>query len=688
MADKQIRITTDTSAIERFKVEADEMYRNLRKYSKDYLTASEQDIDAIMQKHQELANVYRELNIAETSKSGDRAFQRLDYQFTENNINRNKYQEQHPQVDMDSNSRKSILEQIRDVLNKIFNEKQTVGGRTLNAEDDTDPFRRLHQQDTKETQNNTRKMDVMGGLADIASGNFAGGVGKLLGVASIGAGVGGLISSWQALSANSAEQYRADSDISRDIVRRRRFQMLDITGARRRNMDESEENISAYENSLESQYHTAVMYGTGIDSSIYYMARGAASHNTPVKGSWGRILGQAATMAGSGALIGGGVGSLGAGVGAVPGAAVGGFAGFLVGGASGAYNEFNTNKSANREFRTRGSNVLGKDISEMADDLYAYRRAAVNNRNGSNDSIWQSMLAEKTFDLDRNVLLGLYSANRYQRGSVGVDKVASDLTYTLAPKVSDPMELATRLNEDLRAYTQVANTAREKGGGEFDSNRIKEIVQALQTKGLEGDNLTSLAQSIAGHTMSGSDMSRAMLMQAATMSGKGGTLLDIQAELENPSSDVMKTLAENIWNMSGGNKDVFETTFASSLGISASRMRNLRNNGLLYDKNGNFDWDSFSRSDIKGEAFNEEDAASKVTDVERSKAGTTNKKILAGSVQAKTFYEGDEDWFKAHSQEMETKVQALIDRLNQPLETTPVFKAGQQPKVNVITNRR
>lgn len=694
MASKQIRVTADTSALERFKIEADELYRSLRKYSKDYLTASEKDIDAIVQKHEGLANLYRELDIPNNSKAGDRAFQRLDYQFTENNINRNRYQEQHSQADPDSNSRKTILEQIRDILNKMFNKDQTVGGRALRPEDDTDPFRRLHQDQEKNAQN-TRKMDVLGGMADIASGNFAGGIGKLLGVASIGVGVAGMMRGWQALSANSAEQYKADSDIAREIVRRRRFQMLDPTGARKRNMDTTEENLSAYRENLESQYHTAVMYGTDMKTAMDYQRGGMASVNTPVKGSWGRILGQAATMAGSGALIGGGVGSFVPGAGTAIGAGVGGFAGFLVGGATGAYNEFETNKLANAEYKTKGSEILGKDISEMSNDLYSYRKAAVNLRNGSNDSIWQTMLAEKIFDLDRNTLLGLYSTNRYQKGNLSVDRVASDLTYSLAPRVSDPMELATRLGEDLSAYTQVANTAREKGGGEFDAERIKETIQALQAKGLQGDNLVSMAQSVSGHTMSGDDMSRALIMQAATMSGKGGSLLDIQAELEKPSSEVLKTLTGNIWNLSGGNKDIFETTLSKTLGISASRMRNLRNSGALYDENGNFNWESFTESRVRGEGFNEEDARAKTTDLERSIAATSTKKISIGADQVDLFYQGqngeNEDgpkWFKPYSEKMEKFFQSVLERLNQPLDTTVSFKAGQQPQTTVVTSKR
>lgn len=676
MADKQIRVTTDTSAIERFKVEADELYRNLRKYSKDYLTASEKDIDAITQKHQELANLYRELNVADNSKVGDRAFQRMDAQFTENNLNRNRYQEQHPQVEADANSRKAVLEQIRDILNKMFNKDQSVGGRPLRSEDDPDPFRRMSQQD-KEADQNKRRMDVMGGMSDIASGNFASGIGKLLGVASIGAGIAGFMRGFQSLNSFTAEQYKADSDMSRSIARGRFFQSWDPTGTIKRKMDIKEEDLAAYRNNLDAQYHTAVMYGTDMSTALKIQQEGAHSVDTPSSGRWGRILGQAATMAGSGALVGGGAGSIIPGAGTAVGAVIGAGAGALVGGATAAYNEFVTNRMSNEELKTKGSDVFGKNMSEMSEDLYAYRKAAVNARNGSNDSIWQTMLAEKTFDLDRSTLLGLYSANRYQRGSVGVDRVASDLTYSLAPQVGDSMELATRLGEDLRAYTQVANTSREKGGGEFDAARVKETIQALQAKGLQGDNLTAVAQAVSGNTMSDSDMSRALIMQAATMSGKGGSLLDIQAELEKPSSEVLKTLTGNIWNLSGGNKDIFETTLSKTLGISASRMRNLRDSGALYDENGNFDWDSFTKSNIRGDNFNEQDARNKTTDLQRSIAATTNKKIVNGVEEANRFYGENSSGVNEQLSGINGTLTNILNRLNSP------FKLSQEPKLKV-----
>lgn len=670
MASKQIRVTTDTSALERFKVEADELYRNLRKYSKEYLTASEKDIDAIVQKHESLANLYRELDISNNSRAGDRAFQRLDYQFTENNINRNRYQGQHSQADPDSNSRKTILEQIRDILNKMFNKDQTVGGRALRPEDDTDPFRRLSGGESE--RGSIFKPDVQGGLQAIGSGDLVGGLGKLMGLAGLGIAGVGLVKAFQDVYRSQTNVYRAGSSIERELERLDVWSFLPLS-SRGRNVETTRENLSAYWNNRTSQYQTALMNGTGIDAAFNHQIAGSKllgdDENDPV---YSRAIAKAIQVAGAfgagGAAIGSVVPGVGTAVGAGVGGALGAFSGFLTGAGIGAWNEYMTHNVPEMEVHNRGSIVLGKNISEMASDLYDYRRAAVSSRNADNESIWQTMLAEKTYGLNKGTLTGVYAANRYQNGSLGADNVAGGLLASLQRQTSNPFERAVRLQEDLGTYTQVANSIIGRTGA-FDSEEVRNIIQGLTARGVQGQNLTSMAQSFAGNTMSGSNMSRALIMQAATMSGKGGSLLDLQAELEHPEGETMKTLIGNLWKMSGGNKDFFETTLSSTLGISASMLRTAKRNAakngtnFLYDRNGNLDIDSIYSSGIFGEKFSEDAAAAMVTDQERSEAGTANRKIIAGKKQQDAYLAGDPEWFKSFKQ-IEEKLDDLLKSVN------------------------
>lgn len=670
MASKQIRVTTDTSALERFKVEADELYRSLRKYSKEYLTASEKDIDAIVQKYEGLANLYRELDISNNSRAGDRAFQRLDYQFTENNINRNRYQEQHSQADPDSNSRKTILEQIRDTLNKMFNKDQTVGGRALRPEDDPDPLRRLGEHVPE--RGSILKPDIQGGLQAIGSGDFVGGLGKLMGLAGLGIAGLGLMKAFQDVYRSQTNVYRAGSSIERELERLDVWSFIPFS-SRGRNVETTRENLSAYWNNRSSQYQTALMNGTGIDAAFNHQIAGSKllgnDENDPV---YSRAIAKAIQVAGvlgaGGAAIGSVVPGVGTAVGAGVGGAIGAFSGFLTGAGIGAWNEYMTHKVPEMEVHNRGSIVLGKNISEMVSDLYDYRRAAVSSRNVDNESIWQTMLAEKTYGLDKGTLTGVYAANRYQNGSLGADRIAGGLLASLQRRTRDPFERVVRLQEDLGTYTQVANSTIGQTGA-FDSEEVRNIIQGLTARGVQGQNLTSMAQSFAGNTMSGNNMSRALIMQAATMSGKGGSLLDLQAELEHPEGETMKTLIGNLWKMSGGNKDFFETTLSSTLGISASMLRTAKRNAakngtnFLYDRNGNLDIDSIYNSGILGEKFSEDAAAAMVTDQERSEAGTANRKIVAGKMQQDAYQRGDPDWFKSFKQ-IEQKLDDLLSSVN------------------------
>jgi hypothetical protein len=665
MADKQIRVTTDTSAIERFKVEADELYRNLRKYSKDYLTASESDIDAIVQRHEKLLNLYRELDIANSSRAGDRAFQRLDYQFTENNINRNRYQEQHSQVDPDSNSRKTILEQIRDTLNKIFNKDQTVGGRSLRPEDDTDPFRRMSN---PAGGGGAVRSDVQGGLQAIASGDIIGGFGKLLGLAGVGAIGAGLAKAFQEAYQTQTSVYGAGSSIERELERLNVWRYVPFS-ARGRNVDTARHNLEAYWNNRGSQYQMALMSGVGIDSAFNQQIAGSSVSGSVNDPKYSRALSQAIKTAGAFGAGGAGIGTaFNPGIGTAIGGGIGAFAGFLTGAGVGAWNEYMNNKIPELEVHNRGSVVLGKNISEMTSDLYDYRRAAVTAENADVNSIWQSMLAEKIYGLDRGALTGVYGVNRYQNGALRADRVASDVLATLKTQTFDPFERSIRLQEGLNTYTQVANSIIGQTGS-FDSNTVKNIIQGLTARGVQGQNLTSLAQAFAGNTMSSGDVSRALIMQAAAMSGNGGSLLDLQAELEHPERGTMKTLLGNLWNMSGGNKDFFETTLASTLGISASKLRTAKRDAarkgrnFLYDKNGNLDIDSIYDSGLLGQDFLESDAASMVTDQERSEAGTANRNIVGGKLAQDAYQRGDEDWFKSFKN-IDKNLDALLDKAN------------------------
>lgn len=695
MADKQIRVTTDTSAIERFKVEADAMYRDLRKYSQDYLTASEKDIDAIVQKHEELVNLYRELDIANTSKTGERAFQRLDYQFTENNINRNRYQEQHPQLDTDDNSRKAILEQIRDTLNKMFNKDQTVGGRALRSEDDPDLFRRLYQ-DQEENVQNVRKMDIQGGLQAIGSGDFVGGLGKLMGLAGLGIAGAGLIKAFQDVYRSQTNVYRAGSSIERELERLNVWSWLPFS-SRGRNVETTRENLASYWNNRDAQYQTALMNGIGIDEAFNYQIRGSKvlgkDGDNP---EYSRALSKAIQLAGS---LGAGGAAIGTtvtpGIGSAIGGGIGAFAGFLGGYGLGAWNEYMSHKVPEVEVHNRGSIVLGKNISEMASDLYDYRRAAVSSRNVDNESIWQTMLAEKTYGLDKGTLSGVYAANRYQNGSLSADRVAGGLLASLQRQTNDPFERSVRLQEDLGTYTQVANSIIGQTGA-FDSEELRNIIQGLTARGVQGQNLSSMAQSFAGNTMSGSQMSRALIMQAATMSGKGGSLLDLQAELEHPEGATMKTLINNLWNMSGGNKDFFETTLSSTLGISASQLRTAKRNAarngtnFLYDRNGNLDIDSIYNSGLLGEEFSEDAASAMVTDQERSEAGTANRKIIAGKLQQDAYQNGDDKWFKSFKQIEEHLNELLVkvnDGVDVNIKSVSTRAAGQGSTMSYVGGR-
>ena len=709
MADKQIRVTTDTSGIERFRAEVNNLYRDLEKIQQSQERITGQDADRIYRQFNDLAHSYNEVGADNNRQANDDYFNltRLYYQNNYNRVvenQRNQYlaQQRSQQldnqrgvsdnsnvVDNDSNSRKSILEQIRDTLNKIFNKNQTVGGRPIQSRGGG------QREEDGEESGSFLRPDVQGGLQSIASGDFVGGFGKLMGLAGLGIAGAGLIKAFQDTYRAQTNVYRAGSSIERELERLDVWSWLPFS-SRGRNVETTRENLAAYWNNRNAQYQAALMNGIGIDEAFNYQIRGSQVLGKDDDPKYSRAMSKAIQLAGT---FGAGGAALGTavvpGIGSAIGGGIGAFAGFLGGAGLGAWNEYMSHKVPEMEAHNRGSIVLGKNISEMASDLYDYRRAAVSSRNADNESIWQTMLAEKTYGLDKGVLSGVYAANRYQNGSLSADKVAGGLLASLQRQTSDPFERSVRLQEDLSTYTQVANSTIGQTGA-LDSELLRNIIQGLAARGVQGQNLSSMAQSFAGNTMSGSQLSRALIMQAATMSGKGGSLLDLQAELEHPEGATMKTLISNLWNMSGGNKDFFETTLSSTLGISASQLRTAKRNAarngtnFLYDKNGNLDIGSIYSSGILGEGFSEDMAAAMVTDQERSEAGTANRNIIAGKLQQDAYQNGDSDWFKSFKQiekNLDTLLQMMYSGVDVNIKSVSARAAGQGSTSSYVSGR-
>lgn len=709
MADKQIRVTIDTSGIERFRTEVSNLYRDLEKIQQSQERITGQDADRIYRRFNDLTHSYNDISVSSNRQANNDYFNltRLYYQNSYNRVvesQRNQYlaQQRSQQFDNrrgvadnsdvvgnDSNSRKSILEQIRDTLNKIFNKNQTVGGRPLQQRES------VQGEEGSERSDSFLRPDVQGGLQSIASGDFVGGFGKLMGLAGLGIAGAGLVKAFQDTYRSQTNVYRAGSSIERELERLDVWSWLPFS-SRGRNVETTRENLAAYWNNRNAQYQAALMNGIGIDEAFNYQIRGSKVLGKDDDPKYSRAMSKAIQLAGT---FGAGGAALGTavvpGIGSAIGGGIGAFAGFLGGAGLGTWNEYMSHKVPEMEVHNRGSIVLGRNISEMASDLYDFRRAAVSSRNADNESIWQTMLAEKAYGLDKGVLSGVYAANRYQNGSLSADKVAGGLLASLQRQTSDPFERSVRLQEDLSTYTQVANSIIGQTGA-LDSELLRNIIQGLTARGVQGQNLSSMAQSFAGNTMSGSQLSRALIMQAATMSGKGGSLLDLQAELEHPEGATMKTLISNLWNMSGGNKDFFETTLSSTLGISASQLRTAKRNAarngtnFLYDKNGNLDIGSIYSSGILGEGFSEDMAAAMVTDQERSEAGTANRNIIAGKLQQDAYQNGDNDWFRSFKQ-IEKNLDLLLQMMNSGVDvnikSVSARAAGQGSTSSYVSGR-
>ena len=350
MADKQIRVTTDTSGIERFRTEVNNLYRDLEKIQQSQERITGQDADRIYRQFNDLKRTYNEVGADNNRQANDDYFNltRLYYQNSYNRVvenQRNQYlaQQRSQQLDNqrgvgdnsnvignDSNSRKSILEQIRDTLNKIFNKNQTVGGRPLQQKGG------MQGEEDSERSDSFLRSDVQGGLQSIASGDFVGGFGKLMGLAGLGIAGAGLIKAFQDTYRAQTNVYRAGSSIERELERLDVWSWLPFS-SRGRNVETTRENLAAYWNNRNAQYQAALMNGIGIDEAFNYQIRGSQVLGKDDDPKYSRAMSKAIQLAGS---FGAGGAALGTavvpGIGSAIGGGIGAFAGFLGGAGLGA----------------------------------------------------------------------------------------------------------------------------------------------------------------------------------------------------------------------------------------------------------------------------------------------------------------------------------------------------------------
>lgn len=645
--DKRVRISADASGMQTLRQELAQFYNELERQSSEWRRMSERDIEAIYQQWDRLARM---------KESFQRQAHVPDWRMAQ----------MFPGFNA-ADSRLTSLQLDRIQWQLAQNQQ---GAQPTPSAQPTTPSPATPAQPAASGGAAGGGTDWQGALRNLLSGNLSGAFGSIVGGAAIFAGLKGL---WGVLGQGferSTAIYSADSSIGRQLERNRFWDLLPWEKARN---DRMQMGLAAYQGNLASQYGLASLYGVSSDDAFRMMMYGGVRGGDSVTGQGGRVAGGALNAATYGAMIGGGVGTFIAGP---LGTAVGGGIGAAVGGAAGAINQAIVERNAERmgyEIQNAYSYVLGKNISEAGQDIAALRRAGVKGDRTGIDDIFNAMVGQKIYNLDLGAITGAAGATRFgaEQGR-GVGSVMSSLEQGLKRVTANPTEIGVRLQENLDLYSKMASSLLSTRGS-FEQSDVIGAINTLSGLGFEGAQLERLTSGLLGSTSS-SSFAKAFRLQAAAQEGASSPL-ELQAALEAPTVEMNKRLLENLWRRSGGNRDWFGLQM-TQYGFNARDVLDLINKGGAFNANGEFDVDALYEGLTKGGTFDVARAAELTTEYERSRAGTTNRNIAEGGIQA---MEGD---LASSFKELSAKVDKLLT------ETLNVKIMAMSPSVTDKLNIR
>lgn len=626
--DKKIRISTDASGVQTLRQNISQFYSEIEGKSKGWRQMAESDIDAIYDKWEKLIQLREKFQ--RTNSVSSTRFDQMVPEF--NQTDQRLTNLQSDRLSFLNNTRLSgdnsgagggglfgFLRRIALALERRNrNDEHTVAGR------------RAGQQIGGSGGASGGGLNWQGALGQAAGGNLIGATGTLLGGGLIAAGLSGVWGLINKSFERNTAVYNANNSIQRELEKERFWDFLPWTKSAN---DRASAALDAYSGNLRTQYLLGSAYGVSSDTAFRSQFANSKKVTDGDDVSWGRIGTTAAGYAGGGAAIGAGIGTLILpGLGTLIGAGIGGLIG-LVGGGASEYAQEQQRVAGSYEVQDIYSNYLGKSVTEAGQDIYAYKRAGVKGGNKTSiDDIFNTMLAEKIYNLDRSTLTNAYSATRFGSENRGIGSIASAFERQLKWQTNDPNEIGVRLQESLNLYTKMAQ-GMLGARGSFKQSDVIGTINALQGLGLEGQQLERITSGLLGINGGGSDpITRALRLQAASQTGVHG-MLDLQASLEAPTEEMQKKLIANLWRGSGGDKDYFGINLAKTLGLKAADVRDLLNKqGVIED--GNLNIHALFEGATKGGYFDANRARALTTEMERSSAATENRKIAEGGIQA------------------------------------------------------
>lgn len=287
----------------------------------------------------------------------------------------------------------------------------------------------------------------------------------------------------------------------------------------------------------------------------------------------------------------------------------------------------------NQDYEQSGwaSRVLGLNYAQYLSQLSDYGRAAAYGWNSTTGDINQLLMAEKIRGLSAGDAQGVLRTARFgtNLGYSGANVVQA-IDTALAGAGFSNQYISSTLPEYLQLYNTIGNTSLGKVGRINSEAIVRAITGIQRSTGAEGKQLERLTNALTGGSVSSDDVTQAMLLRTARQLAPNASYSDLMAMKENMANDtaLQKKFFENTYRATGGG-DRFRSGLVSMYGLSWSDAKLLDES---IQKAGGFEkgFDFWKRGTTRGAAYSESAAAAMISDVDKSRAGTENEKIVEG----------------------------------------------------------
>lgn len=283
------------------------------------------------------------------------------------------------------------------------------------------------------------------------------------------------------------------------------------------------------------------------------------------------------------------------------------------------------------EFQNWASTVLGLNITEFTEKITSLSRAGAKGSNTTDDDLKQLLLAQRLRGITDEQAEDVLRTTRFRRNEQGltgagvISAFDANLSERFAGRADANQLIASTLGEYLAQFNQISDRILDRVGSVNTTNIVRSMTSIQNATKMEGKQLERVQNALMGNDISQDDTTQALLLRTARQLNPEGNLSDLQADIEDMANnpELQKAFFGQIRQMTGGGEQMRHVLKAIFPQLSMSDIKKADLGQITEEE-------LFDRGRTQGAQYSDRSAARMVGDVERSTAGTMNRKIFEG----------------------------------------------------------